>query len=74
MRPGSALQTGRNSSGTVGFAPICPPSGRHHYRFEVLALDDMLEVPPASDAKTIRAAAEGHVLARGTLVGMFGKR
>jgi Raf kinase inhibitor-like YbhB/YbcL family protein len=74
IAPGSALQTGRNSSGTVGFAPICPPSGRHHYRFEVLALDTMLDLPAASDAAAIRAATQGHVLARGELVGVYGKR
>ncbi|HEY2747061.1 MAG TPA: YbhB/YbcL family Raf kinase inhibitor-like protein [Polyangia bacterium] len=74
IAPGSALQTGRNSAGTVGFAPICPPSGRHHYRFEVLALDTTLSLPAASDAQAIRAATRGHVLARGELTGVFGKR
>ncbi len=74
IAPGSALVTARNSSGTVGFAPICPPSGRHHYRFEVLALDSMLQLPPASDAQAVRAAMQGHVIARGELVGVFGKR
>ncbi|HEX9103069.1 MAG TPA: YbhB/YbcL family Raf kinase inhibitor-like protein [Polyangia bacterium] len=74
IAPGSALATARNSSGTVGFAPICPPSGRHHYRFEVVALDAMLTLPPASDASAVRAAMQGHVLARGELVGIFGKR
>lgn len=74
IAPGSALVTARNSSGTIGFAPICPPSGRHHYKFEVLALDSMLQLPPASDAQAVRAAAQGHVIARGELVGLFGKR
>jgi len=73
VAPGSALSTGRNSSGTVGFAPICPPSGRHHYRFEVLALDTTLDLPAAADANAIRAATRGHVLARGELVGVYGK-
>lgn len=74
IAPGSALQTARNSSGTIGFAPICPPSGRHHYKFEVVALDSMLQLPPASDTQAVRAAMQGHVLARGELVGIFGKR
>ena len=74
IAPGSALQTGRNSSGTVGFAPICPPSGRHHYRFEVLALDTTLQLPAASESDEIRAATRGHVLARGELTGLFGKQ
>jgi hypothetical protein len=74
IAPGSALATARNSAGTVGFAPICPPSGRHHYRFEVVALDSTLQLPPASDAQAVRAAMQGHMLARGELVGTFGKR
>jgi Raf kinase inhibitor-like YbhB/YbcL family protein len=74
IAPGSAVQSGKNSGGTVGFAPICPPSGVHHYRFVVLALDTVLQIPPASDAQTIKQATEGHVLARGELVGQFGKR
>jgi len=74
IAPGSALKTARNSSGTIGFAPICPPSGRHHYRFEVVALDQMLSLSPASDAQAVRAAMQGHVLARGELVGVYGKR
>ena len=74
IAPGSALKSARNSSGTVGFAPICPPSGRHHYRFEVVALDSTLQLPPASDAQAVRAAMRGHELARGELVGVFGKR
>ncbi len=74
IAPGSALVTARNSSGTVGFAPICPPTGRHHYRFEVVALDTMLQLPPASDAQAVRAAMQGHVIARGELVGVYGKR
>jgi Raf kinase inhibitor-like YbhB/YbcL family protein len=74
IAPGSALKTARNSSGTIGFAPICPPSGRHHYKFEVVALDAMLDLPPGSDAQSVRAAMQGHVLARGELIGIFGKR
>src|SRR5438094_861086 len=26
----------RNDAGASGFAPICPPSGRHRYRFSVI--------------------------------------
>jgi Raf kinase inhibitor-like YbhB/YbcL family protein len=74
IAPGSALVSAKNSSGTVGFAPICPPSGRHHYRFEVVALDTALDLPVGSDAHAVRAAMQGHVLARGELVGTFSKR
>lgn len=74
IAPGSALLAAKNSGGTVGFAPICPPSGRHHYRFEVVALDRALDLPAGSDAHAVRAAMQGHVLGRGELVGVFAKR
>jgi len=74
IAPGSALMTAKNSSGTIGFAPICPPNGRHHYRFSVLALDQPLDLPPAASVQSVRSATDGHVLARGELVGIYGKR
>lgn len=74
IAPGNALVTGRNSTGTDGFAPICPPSGRHHYKFEVFALDTMLPLKEGVGTREIRSAMQGHVLARGELVGVYGKR
>lgn len=35
--PASAHQA-KNSNGTIGWTPPCPPSGTHHYRFTVYAL------------------------------------
>lgn len=72
--PGSALKTARNSAGQTGFAPICPPSGVHHYHFIVMALDNMLDLPPGASAADVEKAATGHVLARGELVGTYGSR
>jgi Raf kinase inhibitor-like YbhB/YbcL family protein len=64
---------GRNSSGKSGFAPICPPSGRHHYRFSVLALDTMLPLGTGASADDVEQAAQGHIVARGQLTGIFEK-
>ena len=61
----------RNSTGVAGFAPICPPSGTHHYRFQVLALDARLPESTAATAKEIANAVQGHVLARGELTGVY---
>jgi Raf kinase inhibitor-like YbhB/YbcL family protein len=72
--PGSGLKTAKNSAGQPGFAPICPPSGTHHYHFVVMALDNMLELPPNASAADVEKAASGHVLARGELVGTFSAR
>jgi Raf kinase inhibitor-like YbhB/YbcL family protein len=72
--PGSGLRTAKNSAGQPGFAPICPPSGTHHYHFVVMALDNMLELPANASAADVEKAAAGHVLARGVLVGSFNAR
>lgn len=70
-QPGNALMSARNSAGDSGFAPICPPSGKHHYRFTVQALDTILSLGPTSSASDVRNALSGHVLARGVLVGTY---
>jgi Raf kinase inhibitor-like YbhB/YbcL family protein len=69
--PGSALKTAKNSAGQLGFAPICPPGGTHHYHFVVMALDTMLDLPAGARAADVERAATDHVLARGELVGTF---
>jgi len=63
----------RNSAGTTGFAPICPPTGRHRYRFQVMALDSPLTLPPGASGRDVAYAAAGHILARGELIGLYQK-
>jgi Raf kinase inhibitor-like YbhB/YbcL family protein len=38
LPPASPLG-GRNGAGRLGYTGPCPPSGTHHYRFELRALD-----------------------------------
>lgn len=70
--PEGVLQ-GRNSSGTHGYFGPKPPAGDppHRYQFQVLALDTPLDLPPTADRDAMLAAAEGHVLAKGLLIGRF---
>lgn len=72
MEPEGVLQ-GRNSSGTHGYFGPKPPPGdpAHHYHFQVLALDSMLDLPPTADRDAFLAAAAGHVLAKGEVVGLY---
>jgi len=72
VEPEGVLQ-GRNSSGTHGYFGPKPPVGdaAHHYHFQILALDSMLAIPPTSDRDAFLAAAAGHVLAKGELVGIY---
>ena len=50
---------------------------KHHYMFEIYALDTMIDVQPSADAFETRAnvmkAIQGHVLASGKLVGKYGR-
>ncbi|PWE52963.1 PEBP family protein [Metarhizobium album] len=72
VEPEGVLQ-GRNSSGTHGYFGPKPPVGdaAHHYHFQVLALDTMLDIPATSDRDAFLAAISVHVLAKGELVGLY---
>ncbi len=56
---------GLSNSGTPIYLPPCPQSGVHTYRAEVLGLDTVLTFEASPTAADIRAAAVGHIVARG---------
>lgn len=62
----------RNSNGSFGYFNPCPPGGRHRYRFDVFALDAVLNPAPNNRAALLRAM-NGHVIARGQYMGTFGR-
>lgn len=67
-----ALQ-GRNDKGTPGYTPPCPPGkSSHRYDFILYAIDENLELPSASK-KQLLHAIRGHVLAKGELIGHYGR-
>ncbi len=69
--PDGALQ-GTNSFGNIGYGCPCPPRGAsHHYRFDLYALDDELDLPPGEDKETLLSSMEGHVLEKFELTGIF---
>ena len=57
-----APKQGRNSFGQVGYGGPCPPSGTHHYRFRLYALDAELGLAGTPSADEVKRAAEGHIL------------
>jgi len=73
--PEGMLQ-GRTSHGSTGWYGPHPPVGDkpHHYHFQVVALDDMLAVPWGADRDTLLEAMQGHVLAKGELVGTYAQK
>jgi hypothetical protein len=62
---------GRADDGTMGWSAPHPPVGEsHRLFFRLLALDSPLGLGEGVTAAELHAAAEGHVLARGTLIGI----
>ena len=70
--PKGAMQ-GRNSRGQIGYMGPRPPAGDppHHYHFELFALDTTLVIPPGAEREALLGAMNGHVVARGEVVGVF---
>jgi Raf kinase inhibitor-like YbhB/YbcL family protein len=64
---------GFNSMRGHGYTGPCPPSGTHRYFFKVYALDMELGLGANSSKKDLEKAIQGHVLAKGELIGLVSK-
>lgn len=64
---------GLNRAGEQGYIGMCPPSGTHHYHFNVYALDAKLGIDGATDKAGLEKAMQGHILAEGLLTGLYKK-
>jgi Raf kinase inhibitor-like YbhB/YbcL family protein len=64
---------GMNGKGKTGYHGPCPPYGTHRYYFHVYALDTSLDLSPKTDKEILRDLIQPHVLAEGSLLGMYGK-
>ncbi|HEY1724475.1 MAG TPA: YbhB/YbcL family Raf kinase inhibitor-like protein [Steroidobacteraceae bacterium] len=74
--PGQALadggQQGTNDTRGTGYAGPCPPPGAtHHYAFTIYALDTKLGLPSSTRGSELLRALDGHILARGAVVGTY---
>ena len=65
---------GKNDFGRLAYGGPAPPSGTHRYFFRLEALDRMISLPAGASLAQVRRAAEGHVLARGELMGTYSRR
>jgi len=70
----TAIQ-GKNSFGKIGYLGPCPPKGKpHRYYFKLYALDTKLDLKPGVNKKTLLKAMKGHNLAKGELMGYYGRK
>lgn len=61
-----------NSFGRHHYGGPCPPAGNpHRYFFKVYALDEELKLNLDSGKKGVEEAMEGHILAKGELIGLY---
>ena len=67
------LLLGKNSKGEMSYIAPQPPSGdpAHSYHFQIFALDTELPLPDGATKKDLINAMNGHVLAKGEIVGMY---
>lgn len=66
-------EQGMNGAQKKGYIGMCPPSGTHHYHFMVYALDTKLNLSRTAGKDALEKAMQGHVLAKGDLVGLYKK-
>jgi Raf kinase inhibitor-like YbhB/YbcL family protein len=68
------LRQGRNSAGTIGYTPPCPPPGpAHHYRFTLYALGTHLDLPNRAKLDQALQAIAKAARAQGRLTGTFAR-
>jgi Raf kinase inhibitor-like YbhB/YbcL family protein len=64
---------GMNDFRKRSYGGPCPPSGTHRYFFKVYALDVKLDLSPTSRKRDVEKAMQGHILAKGELVGLYSR-
>lgn len=65
---------GKTDCGENGYCGPAPPPGKpHRYYFRIYALDTKLDLPPGASRSGVEKAMEGHILAKGELMGKYGR-
>jgi Raf kinase inhibitor-like YbhB/YbcL family protein len=67
--PSGAAQ-GKTGFGKTGYGGPCPPSGTHHYEFDLYALDKNLNTSAGATRQMLEQAMSGHIIAQTKLVGL----
>jgi hypothetical protein len=67
----NGAKQGKNSWGRIGYGGPCPPGGTHRYFFKIYAIDKTLDLDPGATKEELLKAMEGHILAKGELMGKY---
>ena len=70
--PAGVIQ-GLNGFGKNNYGSPCPPSGVHHYLFDLYALDNTLGLAGSKGREDFENVIKGHVVAHARLTGLYGK-
>jgi Raf kinase inhibitor-like YbhB/YbcL family protein len=62
---------GSHGANGEGYTGPCPPSGVHHYEFELFAVSESPQVVPGADAQALRDAVADITVATTELVGTY---
>ncbi len=68
------IKQGTNDFPTIGYKGPQPPKGVHRYMYKIYALDIELGLAPGATKQQLLKAMEGHILARGLLMGKYAKK
>ncbi len=68
--PQNAVE-GRNSAGRIGYMGPCPPSGVHHYHFQLYALSDKLDLQPTAALGEIQTRIDQNLIEQTDYVGLY---
>ena len=68
-----SVRQGPTSTGKIGYMGPKPPKGdvAHHYHTQIFALDNELNLPAGTSRDELLEAMQGHVIAKGELIGQF---
>jgi Raf kinase inhibitor-like YbhB/YbcL family protein len=64
---------GTNDFGRIGYGGPCPPSGTHRYFFRIYGLDTAVHLDSGATKKEVMIKMQGHIKARGELMGKYKK-
>lgn len=66
--------SGRGTGGESTYQGPCPPSGTHRYFFNMYALDTILSLKEGTTKAELESAMQGHILAKGELIGLYARK